>query len=118
MENYRAADKVFERFAHLDNVTLERALNLQAQGQTMIDLSRYKESPNYFTTARALMIAGQGEDSPYVGDTYLNEGIALEGLKRYIDSIQTYNKAILQYSESFGPESASVAYAINNIGWV
>lgn len=118
LKNYRAADKVFERFSHVEMVPLERAVNLQAQGLAMIDLSRYDESLNYFIAARALMIANVGEDSPFVGDTYLNEGIALEGLERYIESIQTYNKAILHYSESFGPDSAQVAYAINNIGWV
>lgn len=118
LERYRAADKVFERFMHLDGVALERALNLQAQGLTMIDLSRYKESLTYFEAARALMIAGDGEDSVYLGDTYLNEGIALEGMKRYVGSIQTYNKAMLHYSKAYGPESAPVAYAINNIGWV
>lgn len=118
LENYRAADKIFERFMHIETVALDRAVNLQAQGLTMIDLSRYEDSLTYFKAARALMIAGDGEDSTYLGDTYLNEGIALEGLKRYIESIQTYNQAMLHYSKAFGPESAHVAYAINNIGWV
>lgn len=118
LENYRAADKIFERFMHIDAVALDRAIGLQAQGLAMIDLSRYDESLTYFEAARALFIVADGENSIYLGDTYLNEGIALEGLKQYTKSIQTYNEAMLHYSKAYGPESAPVAYAINNIGWV
>ncbi len=118
LENYRTADKIFERFMHLDGVALDRAITLQALGLAMIDLSRYEDSLPYFDAARALMIISDGEDSTYLGDTYLNEGIAFEGMKRYTRSIESYNEAMLHYSKAYGPESAPVAYAINNIGWV
>lgn len=118
IDNYETAQKILGRFTHVEGVPLERALMFQAQGVALLDLSRYEDSLVYFEAARAGMIAADGENSPWLGDTYLNEGIALEGLNKFQKSVEVYQEAMLRYGDAYGLESAQAAYAISNLGWV
>ena len=64
------------------------------------------------------MIKLHGSESSYVGDTYLNEGISWESLNKFKKALDTYETALKIYTKANGKDSATAAYAMNNIAWV
>ncbi|MBD0416644.1 CHAT domain-containing tetratricopeptide repeat protein [Oryzicola mucosus] len=91
---------------------------LQELGAAYQKLSKYRETLPIYEEARRLFIADSGDISEFVGDSYLNQGISLEGLKDYPAALKSYDKAIERYSAASGKDSLLVGYAINNTAWV
>jgi tetratricopeptide (TPR) repeat protein len=81
-------------------------------------LSKYRESLPLIREARTIFLANHDDMTSLVGDTYLNEGISLEGLKGYATSLGVYVEATKRYEAANGKASIEVGYAINNTAWV
>ena len=94
------------------------ALALESRGAALQGLSKYEQSIMMFRQARTVRINEFGDMSSEVADTYLDEGISLEGLHRYDEALNVYNEALLRYKEALGPDSMQIGWTTNNIGWV
>lgn len=81
-------------------------------------LSRYRESLDPIRRARAIFIANDGPVHEFVGDTWLNEGMALEGLNDFPAALDAYGQAARIYASVGEKARLPAAYVTNNIAWV
>ncbi|MEX0287164.1 MAG: CHAT domain-containing protein [Paracoccaceae bacterium] len=87
---------------------------------TLQQLERHEESLPYLGQARRLyqMNVGVLPDMEYsVANTLLNEGVGLDGLKRFREAIGVYDDALEVFEQSDHPSAEiSAAYVANNVG--
>ncbi|MFY0632539.1 MAG: CHAT domain-containing protein [Vannielia sp.] len=99
------------------NLTL--GLCLENAAMTLNELSRYEEAIEYAGLARQVykvFVAEEPMMEFYQANTLMLEANALDGLKRHRESIGVNEDALEIYERLEGPEGASAAAIISNIG--
>lgn len=122
LTRYADADRALQRSIEIQRKhmpgTDNLAFALQERALVYQGLSRYRDSIPFILEARKLFIANQGDMSQASGDTYLNEGISLEGAGDFQASLNAYEEARKRYEAAAGKGNILVAYALNNTAWV
>ena len=93
-------------------------LAIQQVGMVEQKLSRYRESLEPIRKARAIFTANDGVMGYHVGDTWLNEGISLEGMNDFAASLEAYEEASRIYHAQGDGGALPAAFVTNNIAWV
>ncbi|WP_370320292.1 CHAT domain-containing protein [Oricola sp.] len=114
MTSYDSAMSIYAQIGNMPAL----AASLESKGMALQGLSKYEAAIALFGQARQIRIREFGDTSREVADTWLDEGISLEGLHRYDEALDAYTEALLRYTKALGPDAAEIGWATNNIGWV
>lgn len=94
------------------------AYALERQAVILQKLSLYSDSIPLLQKVRAIGESQPVPDDELIANSWLNEGLAYEGLKQLPKALEAYYNGLAIYKRLFGNDSAHVGYAANNIGWV
>lgn len=102
-----------------DEAGKARANCLENAGIVATEMSRYEDAIRFFDAARLELLylsePFEGRDAA-LANLLMNEGVALDGLKRHREAIALYEQALERFSATEGPDGTGAAYSILNIG--
>ena len=109
---------IYHEMNHVEGAAIMQAVILEDMAITLQEVSRYDDSLPFLSQARAIYLSQTPVDQNAIANTYLNEGVGLEGAKRYSEALAAYKQSMAGFVATLGEEAAQVGYLANNIGWV